>query len=199
MSSTLRASIRLAPTARLCLAGVLLAALPGCMQNRTAVAPLRAAPSQPVQTATLPPPPAAEPAPPPLTEDPPIAEEPLPDPAEGSVDLAATDAAAAVPTEPAAPAFSLGRTDLLGGWTVASGGESCQLFMSLTTWTGGYRASTRGCSSPSLAGISAWDLSNNTITLKGGEGASPVATLSAASAQTFNGATAEGAAITVSR
>ena len=41
----------------------------------------------------------------------------------------------------------VGRTDLLGGWTITSGGDSCQLFMTLTSWTGGYRASTRGCNS----------------------------------------------------
>ncbi len=56
---------------------------------------------------------------------------------------------AAVAVAPAAPAAAgpVGRTDLLGGWTIASSGNSCQLFMTLTSWTGGYRASTRGCAS----------------------------------------------------
>ncbi|MEO1102169.1 MAG: AprI/Inh family metalloprotease inhibitor, partial [Pseudomonadota bacterium] len=105
--------------------------------------------------------------------------------------------AATVPPE--ASALEIGRTDLLGGWAISSGGETCQLFMSLTTWTGGYRASTRGCNGPQLSGISSWDLSGKTVTLKGGEGASPVASLVATNPQTFNGATADGAAITVSR
>ena len=30
----------------------------------------------------------------------------------------------------------IGRTDLLGGWTITSGANSCQLFMTLTSWTG---------------------------------------------------------------
>src|SRR5262249_24090747 len=48
-------------------------------------------------------------------------------------------------TAPATPGAALGRTDLLGGWTITATGDSCQLFMTLTSWTGGYRASTRGC------------------------------------------------------
>ncbi len=48
----------------------------------------------------------------------------------------------------------LGRTDLLGGWTITSGNDSCQLFMTLTSWTGGYRASTRGCTTNLLKSIS---------------------------------------------
>src|SRR5690349_9270266 len=55
-------------------------------------------------------------------------------------------AVASAAPQPASPG-ALGRTDLLGGWTIASSGDSCQLFMTLTSWTGGYRASTRGCSS----------------------------------------------------
>ncbi|MBJ3776188.1 AprI/Inh family metalloprotease inhibitor [Acuticoccus mangrovi] len=170
--------------------GVLLAALTlalaGCFGGgRKAPQPLRPAPSQPVQRADL--------APPPVQEQPeaPISEEPLPDetPEEPA------QVAAVTPTT----GIEIGRTDLLGGWTLTSGGETCQLFMSLTTWTGGYRASTRGCSSPQLSGISAWDLSGRTVTLKGGDTASPVATLAASEASRFNGSTVDGAAITVSR
>jgi len=155
--------------------------LAGCFGSKPKVAALPPAQTAPVRTAALPPPPEAEvPAP--------VSEEPLPEP----------DApAASVPPE--SSALEIGRTDLLGGWALASGGQTCQLFMSLTTWTGGYRASTRGCSEPQLADISAWDLNGKTVTLKGGEGAVPVASLVATDQQTFNGATAQGAAITVSR
>src|SRR5258707_10970603 len=41
-------------------------------------------------------------------------------------------------------AGGLGRTDLLGGWTIAPGGESCPLFMTLTSWTRGYPAPPPG-------------------------------------------------------
>ncbi|MEM7695779.1 MAG: AprI/Inh family metalloprotease inhibitor [Pseudomonadota bacterium] len=159
--------------------------LAACVGNKKRPAPLPAAQTAPVQTAELPPPTQPEPDPPA-----PIADEPLP--GAGDPEPAAT-------LPPASESVAVGRTDLLGGWAIASGGERCQLFMSLTTWTGGYRASTRGCSGPQLAGISAWDLSGNTVTLKGGDGAAVVATLRAASKQDFNGTTSSGSAITVSR
>ncbi|WP_108662594.1 AprI/Inh family metalloprotease inhibitor [Acuticoccus kandeliae] len=162
---------------------ILTLALAGCFSSsqRRAPAPIQAAPSAPVQSAELAPPPQ------PVAPVAPVAEAPLP---------AETQTAAA---PPASSGVSVGRTDLLGGWTLSSGGETCQLFMSLTTWTGGYRASTRGCSSPQLSGISAWDLSGNTVTLKGGDGANTVATLTASQPQQFNGSTTGGAGITVSR
>ncbi|MEM8662790.1 MAG: AprI/Inh family metalloprotease inhibitor [Pseudomonadota bacterium] len=161
---------------------VLLAlAVSGCMGSKPRIASLPPAQTAPVRTAELPPPPTVEPPAP-------ISEEPLP---------GEQVAAATVPPE--ASALEIGRADLLGGWAIASGGETCQLFMSLTTWTGGYRASTRGCNGPALSGISAWDLNGKTVTLKGGEGAAPVASLVATNPQTFNGATSDGAAITVSR
>jgi hypothetical protein len=160
---------------------VLALALAGCMSARRepTVVQLPPQPTVPVQQAQLPPP---TPAP-----EAPIAREALPE--EPQV-------AAAAPPPPAA---SVTRTDLLGGWAVSSGGQTCQLFMSLTQWTGGYRASTRGCSDPTLAGISAWDLNGGTVTLKGGDGGAPVATLAAASATNFNGTTVGGAPISVTR
>ena len=157
--------------------------LGGCLGNiRRGPAPIAAAPSAPVQSAQL--------APPPTQPEPlaPVAEASLPG-----------EEAVAPRVEVPTATASVGRTDLLGGWAISSGGETCQLFMSLTQWTGGYRASTRGCNSPTLAGISAWDLNNNTVTLKSGDGGSTVATLAATGPTNFNGATSDGAGITVSR
>ena len=80
----------------------------------------------------------------------------------------------------------LGRTDLLGGWTITSGSDSCQLFMTLTSWTGGYRASTRGCASPLLKSISAWNLQGSNVVLAGAAGA-PVVTLASSGNNRFDG------------
>jgi hypothetical protein len=80
----------------------------------------------------------------------------------------------------------IGRTDLLGGWTITSGTDSCQLFMTLTSWTGGYRASTRGCTSPLLKSISAWNLQGSSVILAGSGGA-PVATLASSGNNRFDG------------
>ncbi len=92
----------------------------------------------------------------------------------------------------------LGRTDLLGGWTITSGGDSCQLFMTLTTWTGGYRASTRGCNSDVLKSISAWNLQGKEVVLAG-QGGTPVATLTSSGSNRFDGQTGQGAAVTFYR
>ncbi len=80
----------------------------------------------------------------------------------------------------------IGRTDLLGGWTITSGSDSCQLFMTLTSWTGGYRASTRGCATELLKSISAWNLQGSSVVLAG-QGGSPVATLASSGNNRFDG------------
>ena len=99
---------------------------------------------------------------------------------------------------PPAGDTSVGRTDLLGGWTVAAAGDSCQLFMTLTTWSGGYRASTRGCSNAALTGISAWNMVGNQVQLLNDKG-STVARLYPSSKTQFNGQTDGGGPITVTR
>mgnify|MGYP002404293911 CR=1 FL=1 len=123
--------------------------------------------------------------------------EPLP-PVDGTG--ATMTPVATVPTAPTAPvaAAPLGRTDLLGGWTIASSGDSCQLFMTLTSWTGGYRASTRGCSSEQLKSISAWNLNGSQVVLAG-QGGSPVATLHNAGGTRFDGQIAGGGPVSFYR
>lgn len=97
-------------------------------------------------------------------------------------------APAATPAPTTTARAELGRTDLLGGWTLKSGGDSCQLFMTLTSWTGGYRASTRGCQTATLKSISAWSLSGSQVVLSGANG-SPVARLNSAGTNRFDGST----------
>ncbi len=87
---------------------------------------------------------------------------------------------------PIAAGADVSRTDLLGGWTLSNGSESCQLFMTLTTWTGGYRASTRGCNSDSLKAISAWNIEGKQVVLAGAAGA-PIAELGASAQSRFEG------------
>jgi predicted small lipoprotein YifL len=80
----------------------------------------------------------------------------------------------------------IGRTDLLGGWTITSGSDSCQLFMTLTSWTGGYRASTRGCTTDTLKSISAWSLQGSDVVLAG-QGGTAVAHLTSSGNNRFDG------------
>jgi hypothetical protein len=71
-------------------------------------------------------------------------------------------------------------------------------FMTLTTWSGGYRANTRGCASPALSGIAAWDLNGNQVVLKDGSGVIVAQLYSNAPGQ-FNGQTSAGAPISLYR
>ncbi len=103
------------------------------------------------------------------------------------------------PDHMAAPGgTAVGRADLLGGWKVAAGSDSCQLFMSLTGWAGGYRAVTRGCSSDLLASVQAWNLNEQEIMLLN-ENGEAVARLFATEKTRLNGQTDDGLGVTVFR
>lgn len=128
------------------------------------VPPLQPAPTTPVESMQLPPPPGME--------------EP-----QQPVDEAA---AAAQLQEAQQSAVAIAKPDLAGAWTISSGGETCKLFMNLTSWTGGYRANTRGCASEELKSIGAWDLGGKEVTLKDSSG-SPVARLYASAPQRYSG------------
>lgn len=132
-----------------------------------------------------------------------VISEPLPPATGGGADTGTgTQVAAATPppttAAPAGPTGSIGRTDLLGGWTIASSGDSCQLFMTLTSWTGGYRASTRGCSSDTLKSISAWNLDGRQVILAG-QGGTPIARLQSAGGNRFDGSIDGGGSVSFYR
>jgi hypothetical protein len=114
--------------------------------------------------------------------------------------LASLDPSADAGTAASPPAGSteIGRTDLLGGWKINAAGESCQLFMTLTTWAGGYRASTRGCGNATFQGISAWNIEGGQVQLLNDAGTT-VARLYASSRTELNGQTPGGGPVTVTR
>ncbi|ADZ72655.1 protease inhibitor Inh/omp19 family protein [Polymorphum gilvum] len=170
-----------------CLLGVAGCQRLGIGSQRQYAAPLPATPTTPVAGGQLQP---LEPLPGTVTGEP-LSGQPL-DGAPG------TEVAAAGPLPEPTDAREIGRNDMLGGWKLASGADNCMLFMTLTTWTGGYRANTRGCSDPALAGISAWDLNGKLVVLKGAAG-DQVAQLYASGGDRFSGQTATGRAISFSR
>lgn len=146
----------------------------------------QAAPTTAVETGQLPPPAGYDPGPvaptgtapagtPPVTTTPDTlaAANAIGEPGQAGV-LAATGNVA------------VSATDLLGGWTVTAGSDTCQLFMTLTAWTGGYRASTRDCSSSVLQSISAWSVEGSRVTLASADGTA-IATLGAVTATRFEG------------
>ena len=154
--------------------------------------PIAAAPSGTVTGGTLPPPGQTDPMAQPVTGA-------VTPPVDPSLQTAsASPIGAATPAATAAAPGSLGRTDLLGGWTISSAGDSCQLFMTLTTWAGGYRASTRGCTNAALTTISAWNMDGGQVQLFNDTGTT-IARLYPASKTLFNGQTEGGGPVTVSR
>lgn len=167
------------------------------------VTPMQTQPTQPGQIVG---------GPAPAATMPPVAGQPLPPGAPGAPgqplvpgqpgvpgqQVAAVAPEAPAKTPSADSAVAVGRNDLSGGWKLRSGGESCDLTLSLSQWTGGYRASQRGCSSPELARISAWSLEGKQVTLRGADG-STVATLYATTKEQFNGSTSTRKPISFSR
>lgn len=156
----------------------------GLGRSSGAPTPLPSAPTKPVAATQLPPPEPAQTT----------AEEEL----RGSADPAAAEpgAAPAVPTQVAN--IALEREDLIGGWKITSRGSNCQLFLTLTGWTGGYRATTRGCSNEELGGVAAWDLNGKQVVLKG-DGGTEVARLYPTGPERFDGQTAGSSAVSVFR
>lgn len=94
---------------------------------------------------------------------------------------------------------AISRTDLLGAWTLASGAEQCRLNVNLTNWTGGYRASSRGCQSSNLQRINAWKLVGNQVVLLAEDGATELVRLNSTSPSRFDGQSSSGQAVSVFR
>jgi hypothetical protein len=167
--------------------------------SQTNYEPLPAAPAAPVTTSMLPPPP--------MVTAPTVATGTPIDPLQSQQPAASTGAgipiASANPPKPAEPiatdkAPAIGRGELAGGWRITSGADNCQLFITLTSWSGGYRASTKGCNSAEMQRISAWDISGKQVLLKSGDGAI-VATLTGAGQEKFAGTTTSKQSVTLSR
>lgn len=86
---------------------------------------------------------------------------------------------------------------MIGRWTVKTSGSACDLFLSMTKWTGGYRAATRNCSG-TAANISAWDVKGGQVVLSDNVG-NQVASVRQAGNQSYQGATASGQPLTLGR
>lgn len=167
----------------------------GCTSSRvgalqTQPAPLTPAPAGTVTGNPLPPPSQPTVAPnefpsAPVTETPTI----------GPVDTPETPPPSSV-TE-VASAEPVTREALVGAWKVSTSGSSCQMFMALTQWTGGYRAASRGCPGDA-ANVSAWDVRGQQVVLSDSSG-NQVATLFSSGAGRFDGQTVSGRAISLSR
>lgn len=100
--------------------------------------------------------------------------------------------------QPPANAAPVTREALVGAWTVSTGGASCQIFLALTKWSGGYRAASRGCSAAAISDVQAWDVKGSQVVLVDSSGSS-AATLYKSNDSRFDGSTTSGGAISFSR
>ena len=89
------------------------------------------------------------------------------------------------------------RNSVLGAYKVTTTGGNCQIILSLTKWTGGYRAASRGCPG-AVADVSAWDVSGSQVVLKD-SGGSQVASLSKSGGSRYDGQTNGGQTISLYR
>ena len=89
------------------------------------------------------------------------------------------------------------KEELIGRWTLAADGQTCDIFLSLTKWTGGYRAASRGCSGQSAV-ISAWDVKGKQVVLADSTGAN-VAGLYKTASERYSGALTSGGTVGMSR
>jgi Protease inhibitor Inh len=160
----------------------------GTYDTRQGPAPLSPAPAGTVTSGQLPPP-----------TDPGAVTSPTDFPAPpGGEDASMTDTAdAGGSIQQVATSAPVTREALVGAWKVSTGGSSCQMFMALTKWTGGFRAASRGCPGDA-ANVSAWDVQGQQVVLSDSNG-NKVATLFATGSGSFSGQTTGGSAITLSR
>jgi len=91
----------------------------------------------------------------------------------------------------------LSRNSVLGAYKVTTTGGNCQIILSLTKWSGGYRAASRGCPGK-VADVSAWDVSGSQVVLKD-NGGSTVASLNSSGGNRYEGQTTGGQQITLYR
>ena len=89
------------------------------------------------------------------------------------------------------PDIDFGRNDVLGTWNVSAQADTCALNLSLTTWTAGFRASTRKCSNSTLTTIGSWTLAGKQLTLSNAQGTT-LARLVASGPNRFDGTTTNG-------
>ncbi|WP_136658204.1 protease inhibitor Inh/omp19 family protein [Nitratireductor sp. XY-223] len=97
----------------------------------------------------------------------------------------------------AANAPEVTRDSMVGRWTISTGGNSCDVFLALTKWTGGYRAASRGCNDQAAL-ISAWDVQGKQVILNDSSG-NQFAALYKSGEQRFDGTTAAGQPISLNR
>jgi len=100
-------------------------------------------------------------------------------------------------TQLASNAMDVTKESMVGSWKVNSGGKSCDMFLTLTNLGSGSRGGTRGCVGE-LTAMGSWEVSGKQVLLKDRSGSS-IGTLYKTADARFDGSTASGQSISLSR
>lgn len=117
-------------------------------------------------------------------------------PVDGSIEAAALESTPL--PEPPGGATDVSEDDLIGAWSAATPVATCSINLSLTTWQGGYRASTRNCGDVQLSGLTAWSIEGQQVLLRDTEGA-PIGRLFRTGPTRYAGQLDSGGALTLFR
>ncbi|WP_036486469.1 protease inhibitor Inh/omp19 family protein [Nitratireductor basaltis] len=96
-----------------------------------------------------------------------------------------------------ANAADISKNSLVGSWSVASGGASCQMFLTLTKYGNASRGGTRGCSGD-LQNMRGWDVAGKQLVLYDDSG-NTIGRLYSSGAERLDGQTSGGSAVSLSR
>ena len=170
--------------------GVLVAiSLAGCQRTSynpysdlPSPAPLQAQPVPSVQSGQLPPPGAADPSQFPAA------------PTTGNTAVASLPPGS---TDAPATALDVTKESMVGNWRVATGGATCDMFLTLTNLGSGSRGGTRGCGNE-LALMNSWEVAGKQVTVKDRNG-NLIATFFKTAENQFSGRSSTGTPISLSR
>lgn len=178
-------------------------ALTGCTSDRfsrvdtrpavvaTGPAPITAAPAGQVSSSQLPPPTQPGVAQPGVTAPGAFPVAPGTQPTTGT----GTQVASLPPAQAGGAAVSAG--SVAGVWSASVAGQSCRIATPQTRFGEGFRAGPLRCPAP-LDGVRSWNVAGSTLTLYDANGGS-LANLSSAGSGSFNGQTATGQPVSLTR
>ncbi|MBP0616723.1 protease inhibitor Inh/omp19 family protein [Jiella mangrovi] len=187
--------------ARIAAVAAMLLFAAGCSRSTSPYADNGPPPLQPVPSGRI----ASNQLPPPPPPPPPSNDSMNSDPSMSDADLASDGTQGNLPADNNTPNTQvasasqqpLSRNSVLGAYKVTTDGGNCQIILSLTKWSGGYRAASRGCPGK-VADVSAWDVSGSQVVLRD-SGGSNVASLNSSGGSRYEGRTTGGQSITLYR
>lgn len=147
-------------------------ALAGCMSSGRQLQPLTPVPTTAVSATALPQPIT-------LAEETPVETQALDDVAisgleglgqDGSLESDPFGETGALDQAGGDAGAGIDENDMIGVWSAVTPAANCSVNLSLTSWQGGFRASTRNCGDVQLATLSAWSVEGQQVLLLGTEG-----------------------------